>query len=114
MTGLVKLPVGAEAVLEDEDDTLEVLVTTDVMLTVAEVTIYDDGDRPVLLLEGVQLPGMHCEYQSLVTVQQSPESHTVGPVHPIPPPPVVSLYMSAGEELPYIGPKLFAGQQRPA
>jgi len=67
----------------DEDDALNALlvatVVSDIVEVLADVEIVEDGDVILLLIDAVQLPGMHCEYQSLECVQQDPEAHVIGP-----------------------------------
>ena len=60
----MNVPVGAATVIEEEEDgTLEVLLVVRVVMTVMEAVEEEDAIMP--LLDALQLPGMHCEYQSL-------------------------------------------------
>lgn len=87
----MNVPVGAAAVrVEEEDATLEVLLVARVVPNIVEVLaaveVVEEEDVILLLLDAVQLSGLHCEYQSLEYVQQDPEAHVLGPSQPIPPP----------------------------
>ena len=94
---------------------MEVLLVARVVLDIVEVLavmeVVEEEDAILLLLDAVQLPGMHCEYQSLEYVQQDPEAHIVGPAQPIPPPVVVIRLRSWDDRVSYIGPKPTAGQK---
>jgi len=73
-------------VLVGADDTLEVLLVATAVSDIVEVlAAVEEEDLILLLLDAVQLPGMHCEYNSLEYVQQDPEAPIVGPALPIPP-----------------------------
>jgi hypothetical protein len=89
----VNIPVGEAAVFVEEDETLEVLLVATVVPDVIEVPgtaeAVEEEDWITLLLEPVQLPGMHCEYQSLEYLQQDPEAQVIDAVQPIPPPVIV-------------------------
>jgi hypothetical protein len=85
----VNVPVGAVAVFVEEDETPEVLLVATVVPDIIEVPgtveAVEEEDGIALLLEPVQLPGIHCEYQSLEYLQQDPEAQVFGAVQPIPP-----------------------------
>jgi hypothetical protein len=83
-TGLVKVPNSDEAVVVVDTDFVAVADDVDLDVVVAEdadldvVAVLDRELPPV----HEQVPGRHWEYQLLENVQQAPEIHVVGPVHP--------------------------------
>jgi hypothetical protein len=58
--------------------------------------------------------GMHWEYHAFETVQHEPEAHVVAPVHPDPPPMMISFGLFRYDVFTYIGPRLRPGQIRVA
>lgn len=120
----MNVPSGAVAVrVEEEEDDFEMLLVVVVVLDVVDVVdvvellvvveVLEDEDVILLLLDDVQLPGMHCEYQGFEYMQQDAEAHVVGPVQPIPPPAIVISLESLNDRTHYIDPKLPAGHECP-
>lgn len=120
----MNVPSGAVAVrVEEEDDALEMLLVVAVVpdivdiVDVVELLIVvedlEEEDVIMLLLDAVQLPGRHCEYQGFEYVQQDAEAHVVGPVQSIPPPAIVISLESLNDRTHYIDPKPPAGHRCP-
>lgn len=82
----MKVPVATAPVFVEEDGTVFTEDEDSFIVLLAARVVIEVVEVVRLLLDAAQLPGIHCEYHSLLNVQHDPETHVVSPVQPVPPP----------------------------